>query len=622
MGLASEPMLQPVLDSALAWLLRPGLWFLESLGFAVDSNEEIVFVIWASLYAYVAATRMIYWPLGRLFGFSDPLTYRFWLWVFPWRPFYRWLWVPIRTAWWEVMELSKGGGTSQWTPLLRVLAMPLKPGQVPLGRPRFLSTALNQYCGAFAKRHIVLFAGTRSGKTVWMNTKLTMHDGPALVIDPKSQMADVMAARLKRQGRRVTILAPVGGAPAGFEAGNWNPFIDLRRYEHRYGHDAVPELAVKMTHGLVQTHAKDNPFFSGAAREFLTGLILHVYSKFPPKDQNLVTVYRLLRTGFDDAHRPADMDAYEYLRTCMKANSVFEEIVEGSAAILKLAGDRTAGSVMITMAEQLQWLNGLRIRKTLTSSDFCLEDFKRDDEEGRHQAVFVCAPVGDLKENLAPYLRLIVSMTFYIMEHARPRKPEKRCAVIVDEAPGLGYIEAIASAAPLMAGYGVELIFSVATLQAFTKAYPEDWSTILSSADFSFWMGINDPKTAKVLEENLGTRRDIHWVRARSWWWSKSDRLQENKSNLMEAADITNYLDDESGRMIVLRNGKWPLKMTNIPHFSDTPVWHHEPDPDHKEPRPRRFTRDICRRYFPSLVSPKPPAPAQRPEDVEEGSPA
>src|SRR5690606_2385212 len=104
-------------------------------------------------------------------------------------------------------------------------------------------------------------------------------------------------------------------------------------------------------------------------------------------------------------------------------------------------------------------------------------------------------------------LRLIATMTFYIMEHTEPRKPKRRCAVLLDEAPALGYIEAVAEAAPLMSGYGVELIFAAQTLKGLTRAYPEHWSDIISGADFTFWMGINDPDTAALLEKQLGARR-------------------------------------------------------------------------------------------------------------------
>jgi type IV secretory pathway TraG/TraD family ATPase VirD4 len=188
------------------------------------------------------------------------------------------------------------------------------------------------------------------------------------------------------------------------------------------------------------------------------------------------------------------------------------------------------------------------------------------------------------------------------MERTTPRKPKHRCAFVLDEAPSaLGYIEAIAQATPVMSGYGVELIFVTQGIQMMRKAYPDDYKELPGNAEFVYWMGLNDPESPRLLQDTLGTRRRTE--RVKSGWFSKtSDRFQAAEHPLMDAEQIRRFPNPKSGRMIVTRFAGRPIKATNVPVYSNLPIWTHDPDPDWSESAPR----SLARRCYRHLTAPQP----------------
>jgi type IV secretory pathway TraG/TraD family ATPase VirD4 len=566
----------------------------------------------ACAFALLIIVKEIYWRGGRKFGYSNPLNYRYW--VIPlWREVYSYCWIKGREAADEAFHLSKGG-TGGFTPVLEAKTLVLRPGTIPLGRPRVLGFTLSDYLGAPSERYRVIIAGARSGKTTYIASALLLREGPAILVDPKLQLTEIAAGPLKAEGKNVQVMVPYPSAElrAGLVPASWNIFQEAKRFEVRHGHDAVPGFFMKMADFVVLSISSD-PFWPGASKMIIFGMALHLYST-EPETCNLPRLIQLMMQGDEAAMlrqqemrkaaqgptqapgseeaagHQSDDDPFDFLLAAMKLNTAFGSVIPDAAAtIMRAAGGKTLASVLLTIAENLKWLSDPLVAKTLTGHTFYLEDLKT----GRDQLqLFIGMPSSDAKGHLAPYLKLIISMGLYLMERTPPRKAKQRTAFIIDEVSIS--IDAIGQASSTLSGYGVELILATQGIQQLSTTYPKEWKEILGNADFVFWMGLNDPESPKVLMDMLGTRLRKRRVRA-GWFSRKQDRVEEVEVPVMDVERIRRYLKPKTNRMIVTRFGDRGLKATNVPYYRNLPVWKYSPDPDWGDSRARAWTRRLLR---------------------------
>jgi hypothetical protein len=543
----------------------------------------------AEITAGLFAARSAFWQLGRTFGYTDPRWFH--KMVVPGiRPLYRNVYMPLRDWKAEITEGSKGGTAGWLSPLEAAMTLNYRPGAALLGRLRVLGLPMNQYLGARSERHRLIIAGARSGKTTFLASELALRSGPAMVVDPKLQLVEILATKLAAQGKSVKVLAPYGGLPEGIAPSSWDLFAQARRFEKRHGIDAIPGFFMRAADAMILPFSPD-PFWPGASKMVITGVGLHLYTTEP--NATLPRLYQVLMTG--DQSAPIKdgkrIDPVEWLLFRMSQNEAFQAIPNAAETLVRVAKGNTFGSVLITIAEQLKWLADPLVARSLSRDDIDLEHLKTGEGELN---LFLGMPVGDLKGPMAAYARLLVSTGLFLMERTPPRKPKHRTAFIIDEVAVA--IEAIAQAAPVMAGYGVELILATQGVQLLSKIYPNEWKELIGNAEFVYWMGLNDPESPVLLQQILGTVRREERIKP-GWFSKQPERTNMVEFPLMDAERIRRFLRPSSGRMIITRFAGRPIKATNVPYYSNVPTWLHDPDPDWGERWPKSFTRNLTTKH-------------------------
>jgi hypothetical protein len=201
---------------------------------------------------------------------------------------------------------------------------------------------MNQYLGAPSQRHRVLIAGARSGKTTFLATELALRRGPALIVDPKLQLIEILARMMAEQGRLVKVLAPYSGLPEGIAPASFDLFSQARRFEKRHGREAVPGFFMKTADAIIVPFSHD-PFWPGAARMVISGLGLHLYTT--ESDATLPRLYEVLMRGDQSApmKKGKRIDAYEWLLFRMSKNHAFSMIPATAEALMRIANGNTFG---------------------------------------------------------------------------------------------------------------------------------------------------------------------------------------------------------------------------------------------------------------------------------------
>lgn len=554
--------------------------------------------------------------IGNAIGITNPTGFRLWLGLFPlayvWRWGHRYLWQPL-AFWWEELFRFRLRATAGFASVWETMTLIFRPDSVYLGKLRAFGVGWWQSIGIKAQKHLVMIAGTGGGKTTLLLTLLGLHRGTAFIIDPKGQMAKVIARSLARK-RKVAILDP-RRIVRGHRTATWNPFDEILRAverqrrrnqweieEARRRGEAPPDdlpkpediaviYAMKMADGLVIRHGKESPFWPNAAKDFLVGLILFVLLIEPPERRNLVRLYDLLCNGLMEK-TPAGRNSFDVLLFEMTKVKAFGGIVAGSANTLANAAKETRGSIISTMTEALKWLKNPAVRNICQSSSFSLDELKTG-----NLTLFLCAPVSDIRVEMAGWFRLLTVLSLTIFEELQHEQSKTRCLYALDEFPALGRIDAIETSAAVMRSYGIRLLCIAQDIGQISNLY-ENWQTFIGSAAAVWYMAISDPTTLRYLEQSLGKSR-IHRKLGRRWWKpfaSEPPRVVEDEHTVMTADQIERFLSPRRANMIVQRSGERPLKLRCSPFFKTLPVYAYDHDTDYPEAPLRAWMRRLLTR--------------------------
>lgn len=518
------------------------------------------------------------------------------------------MWIMFKE--WRADEFAAGKqSTAKWGGTLGRLVLVFRRGDILLGSLGYYGFRLLQPLGFKGERHLSMVAGTGTGKTTLLITMLGLHQGNAFVVDPKGQIAKTIARRRGAGARGIAgldkdvhILDPYG-ILKHHRSASWNAMDELMRVEKREGRDGVVKYAMKMAEGIVPIEG-DKPYFPKTAREFLQGLILHVYTTEPTNKRNMIRVRDLITRGYADEVKAAGIKIppnipdfpFRYLLDEMQANQDFGGVIANAGATMANTG-RSYGDVLSTARSAMKFFDMPEIRTISRRSDFSLEDLKTGNLD-----LFICAPTGAIREELRTWFRLITVVSLDLFEKI-PGNLSNPTLFAIDEMPSLGHIEAIAVSAPVMRGYGVRLLAITQDLEKLKKAYPQDWRGFLGNSDVTYWLGTNEYETGKFLSDYLGEGT----VKTRTSFWNPFSRRHQAERALMTPDQVMQVLAPHKSNMILTRFGKRPLRVKTMPYFKELPVWFYEADTEHKETRPRRLTRRIVSRVLKG--SPQLPAP-------------
>lgn len=556
--------------------------------------------------------RTAYCIIGRAAGFYNPDVYH--LLVVPgWRPVFRKILLPL--FWWYE-ELFKFGGEATARPAgpIETISLLYKPGGIFIGRLRLLGIPFWMPVGTNggSGKHLVMVASTGSGKTLHLVSMLGLHRGTAMIIDPKGQMTKIMLRRMGKggagifgKGMKVGVLDP-SGLVKGHTSWHWNCFDEVFRARDRArkraladgrdpdkaGDDATVEFTQKILEGLI-VQTGDDKFWSGSARDFCLSVALWMIRNLPREQCTLMKFYELLTLGLpNEVNSPKESGFEALLRRLMEDRS-FGGIIAAGASGLKDASGNTAGSVLFTIREALQWIKRPALRQISDRSDFSLEEL--------HPAygslvLFISCKLTDIRETFPGYFRLLTVLTMATFEDINmPTKTP--CMVALDEFGNLGYLSSVATSAAYMRSFGVRLLCILQNLKQLEAAGYGNPETFVGNAELVWWFATTHKDNLEYLVKRLGQCTIKEKLDGNPWWKKSSDihtRHGKREREVMTEDQATRYLS--RGNVIVTHGGR-PLFLKADPYIRALPVCFYDADTDYKEKILRRVTRKVLRHY-------------------------
>jgi type IV secretion system protein VirD4 len=188
----------------------------------------------------------------------------------------------------------------------------------------------------------------------------------------------------------------------------------------------------------------------------------------------------------------------------MANNGAAGGLAQVAVATLESLSEKAEGDVIGTALSHTDWLDSLAMKEALGASDFSLSELKT-----RSATVYLVLPPKYLDEH-GRFLRLFVNLA--LLEAAKGQKQRYPILMVLDEFYALGRLQFMATAAGLLAGYGVKLWPIVQNLGQISELYPDNWETFLGNAGLWQVFAVNDQTTARYMSERLGEH--IVWRQA------------------------------------------------------------------------------------------------------------
>jgi len=637
-----EPSVRALPDQIYAligWLYfsvfaLPGRWVLLHIWSGFFNLTWAQFFHGAGLSSILVA--VFAWTFALVFSYFFWLILfsRFWKLIGRWNPFgwktYRMRPLFLRayarlSDWWEGETKFGRQATGGFAGLLGVLANEFKHGDIFLGRPKLFIGGMLRPIGIQTEKHMVTIAGTGAGKSTGaLIPNLCIHEGSALIIDPKGELATVTARRrgnggggVRGMGQDVFVLDPFH-IVQGFQSASYNIFDEMERVAE-YDADRPVSYARKVAQALVPSTSRD-PYWDDAPRTFISGLLLYIFQG-PEEQRNLVRLRELLMEGDVEAYQKltkdsADKrgDAFDALLLMMKQcpEGPYRHVIVGSANSLSKMSPNQRGAVLTMAMEHTSFLDMPEIRRISMSSDFLLEDLKN-----RAISIYLCLPLNAVSGIEGRWLRMFVLLTVDMMTRVS-KAPSPPILLAIDEFPSLGKLDGIETVAPTMRSVGVRLWVIGQDLEQFEKVYPESWGGFIGNAEAVQFMGITHPPTVAWLAERLGQHLIVDYQKM-----GREVREIPSERALRDPDQVARMLSPDKKNQIVWRGSKRPLLLKICPYFEYMPWWYYSRDPRFREKLNRWFWRregDIVPPKPPDDGPPKPPKkpPRKAPKSIDE----
>lgn len=353
------------------------------------------------------------------------------------------------------------------------------------------------FVGVEDDRHLVTVAGSRGGKGVSVILpNLSLYEGSVLVLDPKGENATLTAERRGKgrgipaggMGQEIFVLDPFGVAdvPDEYRAG-FNPLDDLDPADEINFIDECDSIADAL---VVPAKGEENNHWNASARLVLRGFVAWVASD-PDGKRDLSELRRLLHISPDDFSDLLDqmMDSPE---------RAFGVPAEMAGALLGMASEEM-GSVLSTVRQNVLFLSSPAmaemLSKTTRKPDLSAWKFGG-------QSVYLCLPVNRLHRH-ARFYRLFLNRLLTAVV-ATPEKPPVPALMILDEMHVLGHMQAMETAAGLIAGYGVRIWSIWQDFNQLESIYGKMWETFIGNASIFQSFALNDVNTLKYVSDRIG----------------------------------------------------------------------------------------------------------------------
>jgi type IV secretory pathway TraG/TraD family ATPase VirD4 len=546
---------------------------LHPIGYEDLAGICIVGLVAMWLSGFVFKTLVIF--VLRQFGCSTPELYSKFP-TLPWRSFYL---LKMRVARWHehIFKFGKQQ-TGGFASVFAVLTNHFSAGKIFIGRPWVCGFGLFQSIGIKLTKHMLIVAGTGSGKTSTIIASLSKWKGSAFVLDPTSIITSTLARNdKKREWLELSPYEPETTAQI-------NPFDDAKAAVIREGADAAIKWSYRIGESFIKTESNaKQPFFTDTSRGFFVGLFLHILSAHPEEEHNLGVLRELIIHGYkvfdeDGKLLSTPEESRQLLYRSMLNNPAHGGAVAGAASPFINASPETKGNLEATLQEKTKILDIPAVRHFFAKTTRPLSDLKT-----KNDVVFILnIPLFSLRQELNGVAMLVQNLVFYTFESIKERNG--LTLFVTDEAQAQGYNPTLEIAMPTARSQGLIIIVITQDLDGMEAEYKKTYLSFIGNADIVLWMATAHPSNKRRLCSLLGKKTLVTKDR-------DSGRKTYREVDVMTEEQIERFLSPETGNFIATVAGKRAWRCKLDPFFKSLPVWSYQPDPNHKEPMLRRIGR-------------------------------
>ena len=378
-------------------------------------------------------------------------------------------------------------------------------------------TGTTHYLRDDSMAHICVIAPTESGKgvTIVVPTLLSWTKS-ALILDRKGENYAMTASWRKRHANNI-VLRFEPAANSGSCA--WNPLEEIR-FKTPYQISDAQNTSLM----LVDTDGKglEKDHFRSAARDLITGLIVHCLYKSPTVGRmpSVPDIAQMLSDEGDFATETASDSGKENKSLTAlfseMASVTYENDKIGKAAQSRVRGygkrflgttERELSGVLNTASNALSLYLDPVVAENTSHSDFKISDLM--DHNSPVSLYFIGVP-GD-KNRLRPLERLLLTQVVFTLtgkmefENGRAKTTHKHLLLLMlDEFPTLGKLDIFESALAYIRGYGIKAYIIIQDIQQLYKEYT-NYESILSNCRIQIAYAPNNQQTAEWLSKKCGT---------------------------------------------------------------------------------------------------------------------
>ncbi|QDT07490.1 Conjugal transfer protein TraG [Rubripirellula lacrimiformis] len=354
-----------------------------------------------------------------------------------------------------------------------------------------------QGCGLGDDRHLVLIAGSRSGKgrSVLIPNLICLPGSTSILcLDPKGDLAKYTARyRADGLGQRVGVLDPFGVSGPATERFRiaFNP-LSLLDPENRQ--TFIPNAKL-IADSLIVSGDHQDRHWDETAKQILSGLCAHVrtHERYQSA-RDLVTVWQLVA---ELATRDPDNPHQYWLQQEMQHSDAASGMISNAA---RQFYDRTGGefsSVLSNLRRHTDWIGIECMQDCLSGESIDLRDLKRDSI-----TIYSALPAMRMGD-LSGWNRLLVQLSLAAHEEVQIQSGDST-VMMLDEFNVLGHLACLETAAAQIAGLGVKIVAVIQDLGQLQSKYPKSWETFIANAGALQIFGLADQTSLEYASKRLG----------------------------------------------------------------------------------------------------------------------
>jgi type IV secretion system protein VirD4 len=167
----------------------------------------------------------------------------------------------------------------------------------------------------------------------------------------------------------------------------------------------------------------------------------------------------------------------------------------------------------------------------------------------------------------------MILLALSVMERTKVKSPAP-VLFVLDEFPVLGYVQAIETAAGLMAGFGVKLWVIVQNVGQLKQHYERSWETFVANSGAVTAFGVVDQESLKVLSDKLGRMRMTEQVSTGAVGsallsGAASFRDDHHDVPLLAEHEIGRVFGRDEKRLLILAAGCLPAVAERFVYYAD-----------------------------------------------------